>query len=89
MTRTEKFKDLRKQISKEIEQEYSKDVQKWTIDNRLYNIDKKLDYLTDTLERQSESLYHIAKYDDYKHTIEDMFENPIEQLNDLIESVKR
>lgn len=85
MNRTEKYKDLREKIAIEGACEFkSRDYLSYINRNTDY-LTKKIDELCDLIERQSESLYHIAKYDEKQERLLDkvMGMNPIEELEKL------
>lgn len=45
------------------------------------SLNDKLDLIIDGLERLSEELLYIAKYDDYKKIFDDQMGNPMEELD--------
>lgn len=83
-TRTEKYKDLREQIAIESACEFKSREYLSHINRDTEYISTKIDELCDLIEKQSESLYHIAKYDDKRENyLDEIMGNPIEQLERL------
>lgn len=87
-TRTEKYKDLREQIAIEGACEFKSRDYLSSITSKTDYLTNKLDELCDLIERQSESLYHIAKYDD--RLLDNVLGmNPIEELEKLFNDTSK
>ena len=46
---------------------------------------KKWKWLRESIKKESESLAKIVYYEEREHTLDDLFGNPVEQLEEILE----
>lgn len=86
MTRIEKHKELRECIEENDLSlvDYSIHESLMNIENRISLLSSKIDELSYLIERQSESLYQIARYDNRRdNALDELMEHPLEQIERL------